>query len=294
MKYIKSEKDETYRLVYEKNGYAYYCVAYYNKSRSDNREYVTLCLSTQIGCVQKCRFCATGDYGFIENLSPVQISEQIRDGLKLLRRFIDKNRITEVHVIFEGMGEASDNFVACEQAFDLAWNELLHDFDRIIFRISSVGKTSLVEKYIELINRNKYNNVIYEAKLSLHTIVEQEREYIFRDKYLANIKQILNKFLELARATKNPLICNYMLLEYPNGNNNYDLEHLSALADSLVNTDVILLLGKYSDTGKGFVSPQESIYIEASKYMQSRKIETYITELKGNDICAACGMLNYS
>jgi 23S rRNA (adenine2503-C2)-methyltransferase len=37
----------------------------------------TLCISTQLGCAFRCRFCATGKMGFKRNLSPAEIVDQV-------------------------------------------------------------------------------------------------------------------------------------------------------------------------------------------------------------------------
>ena len=39
----------------------------------------TLCLSSQVGCAQGCRFCLTGRGGFVRNLSRGEILAQVRD-----------------------------------------------------------------------------------------------------------------------------------------------------------------------------------------------------------------------
>lgn len=41
------------------------------------RERNTICISTQVGCPMNCAFCATGQMGFIRNLSAGEITAQI-------------------------------------------------------------------------------------------------------------------------------------------------------------------------------------------------------------------------
>ena len=53
-------------------------------------------------------------------------------------------------------------------------------------------------------------------------------------------------------------------------------------------------LGVYSETNKGFISPHDREYRFFYYYLHNKcKIETEIIKLYGNDINAACGMLNY-
>ena len=37
----------------------------------------TVCISTQVGCAMGCVFCATGQQGFLRNLSTGEITEQV-------------------------------------------------------------------------------------------------------------------------------------------------------------------------------------------------------------------------
>jgi len=49
----------------------------------------TLCLSSQVGCRMGCRFCATGEMGFVRNLEPEEIVWQLYAARFLLGRSID-------------------------------------------------------------------------------------------------------------------------------------------------------------------------------------------------------------
>jgi 23S rRNA (adenine2503-C2)-methyltransferase len=64
------------------------------------RDHVTLCLSTQVGCQLKCRFCRTGDLGFTRDLSQGEILGQIFGAKKLLK---PEEKLT--NIVFMGMGE---------------------------------------------------------------------------------------------------------------------------------------------------------------------------------------------
>ena len=59
---------------------------------------VTLCISTQVGCALDCKFCATAKMGVKENLSVGEILDQYL----LARQKINKS-IT--NIVFMGMGE---------------------------------------------------------------------------------------------------------------------------------------------------------------------------------------------
>ncbi len=61
----------------------------------------TVCISSQVGCGMGCNFCATGNMGFVRNLSPGEIVEQVIKAAADLGQ--NGKRLT--NVVFMGMGE---------------------------------------------------------------------------------------------------------------------------------------------------------------------------------------------
>lgn len=68
----------------------------------------TACLSSQVGCPMGCKFCKTGQLGFLRNLGPDEILEQYHF-LKERRGFIS-------NVVFMGMGEPLLNLASVRKA----------------------------------------------------------------------------------------------------------------------------------------------------------------------------------
>ena len=69
------------------------------------RDHYTLCVSSQVGCAQGCRFCLTATGGFERNLAVGEILAQVRDIQKDLD---DINRLR--NIVFMGMGEPLANY----------------------------------------------------------------------------------------------------------------------------------------------------------------------------------------
>ena len=59
----------------------------------------TVCVSTQVGCSVGCIFCESGRNGFVRNLTPSEIVQQVI----LLRRKVNR-------IVFMGMGEPLFNY----------------------------------------------------------------------------------------------------------------------------------------------------------------------------------------
>ncbi len=67
----------------------------------------TLCISSQVGCQQACRFCLTGGGGFTRNLTACEIVDQVLEISRILQ-LEGKRRIT--NIVLMGMGEPLANF----------------------------------------------------------------------------------------------------------------------------------------------------------------------------------------
>ena len=90
---ISADKTIKYLLEYP-DGNVVECVL----MRFDNRPNLTACVSSQIGCPVGCVFCATGQSGFVRNLTTREITEQI-----MIMQRDTGLRIS--NVVFMGQGE---------------------------------------------------------------------------------------------------------------------------------------------------------------------------------------------
>ncbi len=75
----------------------------------------TVCASTQVGCAVGCPFCATGQQGFVRNLTPGEIIDQV---LYFARCLKQQDRKVD-NIVFMGMGEPLANYAALMQAITM-------------------------------------------------------------------------------------------------------------------------------------------------------------------------------
>ena len=95
----------------------------------------TLCVSSQIGCVLDCSFCATGKQGFNGNLTTADIIGQVWLANEELR-----SRGEAVsNVVFMGMGEPLLNFDAVLRACRLMMDDLAFGISKRRVTISTAG-----------------------------------------------------------------------------------------------------------------------------------------------------------
>ena len=109
--------------------------------RFDNRANLTACVSSQVGCACNCKFCATAKLGFIRNLTPVEIIEQVltiqRDtGLKV------------TNIVFMGQGEPLLNLDNVLKAIDLFNKEFVIGIRRLT--VSTCGIIPQIKKLADI------------------------------------------------------------------------------------------------------------------------------------------------
>lgn len=105
------------------------------------RTYNTLCISSQVGCPLKCKFCATGAMGFSRNLTAGEILGQI---LAVLQ---DGEPVS--HVVFMGMGEPLLNLDAVLKAVEMMNSELGFTIGKRKITISTSGVLSAIQRIIK-------------------------------------------------------------------------------------------------------------------------------------------------
>jgi 23S rRNA (adenine2503-C2)-methyltransferase len=124
----------------------------------------TVCISTQVGCAMGCVFCATGQMGFIRNLTPGEIVGQVLHVMALLDREGDSLR----NVVLMGMGEPLHNYEAVMTAVDI----LTHDSGLAIgpryITLSTVGLPAAIRR---LADEDRPVNLA----VSLHAATDAER-----------------------------------------------------------------------------------------------------------------------
>lgn len=122
----------------------------------------SLCVSSQVGCAMGCAFCATGTLGFRGNLTAGEILEQLQHA---------RARALCRNVVFMGMGEPLNNFVAVTAAARAMIDPTLFGLSPTRVTISTVG---IVPGIRQLAAEGPAVNLA----LSLHAATQAQREAI--------------------------------------------------------------------------------------------------------------------
>jgi 23S rRNA (adenine2503-C2)-methyltransferase len=101
----------------------------------------TLCVSSQVGCAQGCRFCLTARRGLIRNLTAAEIVNQI-----LAVRQTLPSRQPLSNLVFMGMGEPLANFAALVRALTIIAEPWGLNFSSRRITVSTAGLAPFIPR----------------------------------------------------------------------------------------------------------------------------------------------------
>ncbi|MGQ0383995.1 MAG: 23S rRNA (adenine(2503)-C(2))-methyltransferase RlmN [Gammaproteobacteria bacterium] len=240
----------------------------------------TLCISSQVGCVLDCAFCATGQQGFNRNLTAAEIIGQVWLAHRELGHDPDGERIV-TNVVLMGMGEPLANYRHVLPAMQLMLDDLGYDLSRRRVTLSTSGLVPQIYRLAEDIN--------VALAVSLHApndVLRDELVPINRRHPIAELLAACWHYLE--RQNGRSVTFEYTLLEGVNDRPEQARELAALLRghDAKVN-----LIPFNAFPGTRFRrSPAEAIRRFRDLLMQGGVMAT-IRKTRGDDIDAACGQL---
>ena len=240
----------------------------------------TVCISSQVGCMLNCRFCATGSGGFVRNLTSGEIVDQV---LKMQAGISPEGfgepRIS--NVVLMGMGEPLANLDHVLAAVEIINDRAGLNIGMRKITISTSGLVpgirTLAERDLQLvlaISLNAPNNQLrsylmpINQKYPLEELLAASRYYIKKTGRRITFEYVLikdvNESVQLARATASLLqgiLCNVNLIPL-NSVNDFKLK-----------------------------KPDRKKINRFKEILEEQGIETTIRQERGSKIEAACGQL---
>jgi 23S rRNA (adenine2503-C2)-methyltransferase len=140
-------------------------------------ERATFCMSTQVGCPVRCRFCASGADGFVRNLEVHEIIEQLFHGVAKAGRVPD-------NIVFMGIGEGLLNFNNLRDALLLLSNRDGYGIAQRRITVSTSGYVPGMYKLAELEKQ-------FELAVSLHAPDDTMRAELIPDMVRYPISEIM-------------------------------------------------------------------------------------------------------
>lgn len=234
----------------------------------------TLCVSSQVGCKMGCRFCASALSGFIRNLSPGEMLEQVFAAERETGEAIN-------HIVVMGMGEPFDNYDNLK-----IFLEILHSPDgkNLSYRnmtVSTSGIIPMIKKFAE-----DFPQV--NLAISLHRLDNEGRSSIMPVNDAYPVESLLEASKEYTLKTGRRITFEYTLIKGENdsdGDINLMKKHLTGI---LCHVNLIPL-NKVDETG--YVGSSRNRAIEISKVLERAGINATVRRELGSSIDGACGQL---
>lgn len=245
----------------------------------------TICISTQVGCAIRCKFCASGLYGLKRNLTSSEIVEQIlaterwlsaRDSVQLPShsRFIR-------NVVLMGMGEPLANFEAVICALHIINSHWGIGIGARRITISTVG---IPDRIIQLAEIKQQ----FRLALSLHAPDDATRSEIIPIAKKYPLKEILEACRYYSIKKKKMITLEYLLIDKFNCEPNQirELARIAKVLRAKINLIPYNPVDFFS-----WNRPSEATIQSVLQILKGLGVPTTLRYEKGTEIDAACGQL---
>lgn len=277
---VKSQLDDTTKYLFEmEDGERIESVLMYDRDR------VTCCVSTQLGCAQGCAFCATGAGGFLRDLSASEIINQvmaIEADLTNAGQSGGPHGVKSVtNVVLMGMGEPFANYDQVMKAVRLmnAPEGLM-----IAARKITISTSGLVPQ----IRRFTSEGTQVGLAISLNATTDEVRSRLMPVNKRYSIEEALLACKEWAIAANRWLTVEYILMKDVN-DSPADAKRLRRLLHGIPSK--INLIAYNSVDGLQFQRPDHDRIEEFRKILAEAHFVAPVRISRGIDISAACGQL---
>lgn len=243
----------------------------------------TLCVSSQVGCAMNCSFCLTATMGFIRNLTPSEIVNQVCAVGDFLRnepkgKLIGPDRVT--NIVFMGMGEPLNNLENLIKSISILTEQRGLDMTNRRITVSTCG---IVNKMLELGEQTNANLAI-----SLHAVDDVTRDSLMPVNNRYPLDELLQACRDYPMAKRKRIMFEYILLKDINDSDEQALELTKILKDIPCK---INLLPYNESPGLPFKSPSRNRVYAFQKIVRDAGYSVFIRTSRGEDISAACGQL---
>lgn len=237
---------------------------------------MTLCVTTQIGCRMGCKFCVTGKVGFRRNLTTGEIVGQVITAREYLKK---KHESPLTNIVFMGMGEPMDNSENVLAALDILKDQSGLDFSYRKITVSSVG---LIDGLKMLDAKSAV------IAISLNAADDSTRSMLMPINRLYPIEKIIDYVRTFKGTRRTRITFEYILIKGVNDS----LEDARRLAHILKDIKCKINLIPYNPSSyTEFERPDRSVIDSFHQYLLDRYFTVIIRDSRGQDVAAACGQL---
>ncbi len=292
---IDSSSDGTRKFLFElSDGHAIESVLIPDEDRN------TLCISSQVGCAQACRFCLTGSGGFRRNLEAFEIVDQVLSAERFLvdeardkpkpsatkdtagGHAFSPERIRYItNIVLMGMGEPLANFENVLQALRIITGEKGVGFSPRRVTLSTDGLVPEIE-------RLGRSGIRVNLAVSLNATTDEVRDRIMPVNRRYPIRELLDACSRYPLEERRRITFEYVLLKDVN-DSEADAMRLAKLLRGVRSKINLIPFNPFP--GSEFKRPDDRTVRRFQQILLDHHYTAPVRESRGRDISAACGQL---
>ena len=243
------------------------------------KDRLTLCISTQVGCRMGCRFCLTGGSGFERQLSTAEIVDQVIQVADILDP--ESQARGEIsNIVLMGMGEPLDNFDEVVKALEIFMYDDGMQFSHRRLTLSTCG---LAPEIIELGKR-----IYVSLAISLNAADDALRSELMPVNRRYDLAQLLAACRTYPATNQRRITFEYIMFAGLN-DSLADAERLAELVGDLPAKINLIPFNEHPELP--FKRPEHQRIVDFVNCLQGYGMTVMTRRSKGADISAACGQL---
>lgn len=237
----------------------------------------SVCISTQIGCLMGCKFCASTKEGKVRDLTAGEMLSQIIKWEEIFD-------IRVSNVVLMGAGEPFDNFENVKKFLEIVTSPYSLNIGQRHITISTCGIAPKIKEFADL------NNQVTLA-ISLHETDNEKRKALMPITNKYDLTELFQSLKYYQSKTKRRITFEYALVKDTNDKKE-DAIKLAKLLKGLKSHVNLIPLNEIKDSL--LKKPDMKKVRDFLNTLEEFNIETTIRMEKGSDIMAACGQLKRS
>lgn len=239
---------------------------------------LTVCVSSQVGCMFGCSFCATGKMGYFRNLTHGEITDQVQIINEIAEEQFGK-KIT--NVVYMGMGEPLHNYKSVVESARIISDPLGIDLSPRRITVSTVGLTKQIKQLAD-------EGTGVNLAISLHAADDEKRDKIMPINASLNLKKLEEAVKYYFLKTEKPLTYEYLLFDEFN-DSPQDAKQLVRIARWVPAKVNIIMYNNVA--GVALKRAREDRLNRFMKILSENDVTATVRRSRGDDIDAGCGQL---
>lgn len=237
-----------------------------------DKDRATLCVSSQVGCKMNCLFCQTGKQVFEGSLPASDILNQIYS-------LPESERLT--NIVFMGQGEPMDNLDNVLRATEVLTAPYGYAWSPKRITVSSVGVKNKLKRFLDESECH--------VAISMHSPFHEQRMQLMPAERGMSIESVVELLRNYDFSHQRRLSFEYIMF----GGLNDSTEHAKEIIKLTRGLDCRVNLIRFHKIPDVDLKGCDEHKMEAFRdYLTAHGVFTTIRASRGQDIFAACGLLN--